>query len=757
MKNKSKLSKEVAPACGASSSNLQASLGAVALGFFLLVTLPFFDSSGATDAENFNHWVKTNFRFGDSALDNSVVSPFQSLGGLAQPLAVRIHIPYLAAYLLSPHHMEGIVTIVSAFILAVAVFYLCRNMGAGVLCSIVTGQIAAVFFFPPLWLFLLPWSHFMTTELFSYLPAFAFPAALGVLFLALFLKLGEGTRNFNILITIGMVAVFVYCTITDPLYTAMFWIPIGFFCIGILCGSENKAVLLWRLGGGFAAFLICLFAGIFHFYYALFKNAARAVFPNELYVEIQTWDKFTGMFSHGGWSPVLSLGLIASCVHLAMKRRGSMRGLVVSVMAYLAGMVVLSLVYVYSGIRWNLPLPVYLEVAAAPVYLCCICLSIGELIANLLNKTKANSGNGWVKKISTACAVPILALVTYHSFISANPKILDKANTLAKKESGGLVSKVLVPNLSIQSDGRFRGSVVTLACIPGGQIMRKAGISNDAPFTKENINFLGRYLRTYDPMLYMTGLWEMNIPTLEENNHLVTPPFYYLFSRNLSRPQDFQSRHWTLCTKANPNLMAALGTRMIVADQPIEGSKVQKVYEQTNQDGIPLSVYELSNPNTGNYSPTKLVRSDKAEEIITEMAKDDFPFKETAIVAHKEKLPELTPAEYGELFYDRGGFRVRGASKGWSLLVLPVQFSNSLKVTEAQGDFPSDVRLVRVNLLQTGVHFQGTIHAKISHRFGPFRGIWGRLKDIEDWQNLGIKEDGRVPYPPNYQPNALGG
>ena len=754
---KKKIIPETAPAHKASNSNLQVILGALVLSAFLLVTLPFFNSSGATDAENFNHWVKTNFRFGDSALDNSVLSPFQGMGGLAQPLAVRIHLPYLAAYLLSPGHMEGIVTIVSAFLLAVAVFYLCRTMGAGVLCSIVAGQIAAVFFFPPLWLFLLPWSHFMTTELFSYLPAFAFPAALGVLFLALFLKLGEGTRNSNILITIGLVAVFIYSTITDPLYTAMFWIPIGFFCIGILCGSENKAVLLWRLGGGFAAFLICLFAGIFHFYYALFKNAARAVFPNELYVEIQTWDKFTGMFSHGGWSFVISLGLVASCLYLAITRKGPVRGLLVSVLAYFAGMVVVSMVYVYSGIRWNLPLPVYLEVAAAPVYLCCICLATQELFKFYFKKKKLEPEGGFAKAVLASSCVPVLAFGTYQAFISANPKILEQANTLAKKEPGGLVSRALVPSLSIQSDGRFRGSVATLACIPGGQIMRKAGIAENAPFTKENINFLGRYLRTYDPMLYMTGLWEMNIPTLEENNHLVTPPFYYLFSRNLSRPQDFQSRNWTLCTKANPNLMAALGTKMIVADQPIDNPRARKVYEQTNQDGIPLSVYELTEPNTGNYSPTKVIELDQADGIIAEMAKADFPFKETAIVSKSERLPELVPADFGELYYERGGFRVRGSSKGWSLLVLPVQFSNSLKVIEARGDFPPDVRLLRVNLLQTGVLFRGTIHAKIAHRFGPFRGIWGRLKDIEDWQEMGIKEDGRVSYPPNYQPNALGG
>jgi hypothetical protein len=728
--------------------------GLISLGLFLISTLPFFNSSGAIDAEHFNHWVKTNFRFGDSALDNSVLSPYQGLGGLVQPLAVRIHIPYLAAYLFSPGHMEGVVTVVSAFIFAVAVFCLCRAMGAGALCSIFAGQIAAVFFFPPLWLFLLPWSHFMTVELFSYLPALAYPAALGVIFLALFLKLGACNRNANILIAFCLTSVFVYSTIVDPLYTAMFWIPIGFFCIGILCGSENKEVFLWRIGGGIAAFLMCLFAGIFHFYYALFKNAARAVFPNELYVEIQTWDKLTGMFSHGGWSFIISLGLIASSIYLAIKRRGSVRGLAVSVIAYFFGMVVVSLVYIYSGIRWSLPLPVYLEVAAAPVYLSCMSLAIQELLASLHKKSQAPRW-GLAKAAISASIVPILAITTYQAFVSANPKILDQANTLAKKEPGGLVSKVLVPNVSIQSDGRFRGSVAMLACIPGGQIMRKAGIPDEAPFTKENIQFSVKYLRTYDPMLFMTGLWEMDVPTLEENNHLVTPPFYYLFSRNLSRPQDFQSRNWTLCTKANPNLMAALGTRMIVADQQLDGPRAKKVYEQTNQDGIPLSVYELSDPNTGNYSPTKLVRSDKAEEIIAEMAKDDFPFKETAIVSHKEKLPELIHAQYGELFYDRGGFRVRGASKGWSLLVLPVQFSNSLQVTEFQGNYPSDVRLVRVNLLQTGVLFRGTIHAKISHRFGPFRGVWGRLKDIEDWQSLGIKEDGYVKYPNNYQPLAL--
>jgi hypothetical protein len=42
----------------------------------------------------------------------------------------------------------------------------------------------------------------------------------------------------------------------------------------------------------------------------------------------------------------------------------------------------------------------------------------------------------------------------------------------------------------------------------------------------------------------------------------------------------------------------------------------------------------------------------------------------------------------------------------------------------------------------------------MAHVFGPFRGVEGRLQDIEDCRRLNIKEDGTIPYPPNFQPLA---
>jgi hypothetical protein len=87
------------------------------------------------------------------------------------------------------------------------------------------------------------------------------------------------------------------------------------------------------------------------------------------------------------------------------------------------------------------------------------------------------------------------------------------------------------------------------------------------------------------------------------------------------------------------------------------------------------------------------------------------------------------------------------------LLVLPVQFSNSLRILSGESDSRnSPIQLIRVNLLETGVLFNGEINIKIAHVFGPLRGVRGRLRDIEDCRRLGIKETGDIPYPTDYQP-----
>src|ERR1700720_4159419 len=43
------------------------------------------------DTINWDHWVASNFTYASSAIDLSVISPFEGLGGLMQPLGIWLN------------------------------------------------------------------------------------------------------------------------------------------------------------------------------------------------------------------------------------------------------------------------------------------------------------------------------------------------------------------------------------------------------------------------------------------------------------------------------------------------------------------------------------------------------------------------------------------------------------------------------------------------------------------------------------------
>src|SRR5262249_32127282 len=85
----------------------------------------------------------------------------------------------------------------------------------------------------------------------------------------------------------------------------------------------------------------------------------------------------------------------------------------------------------------------------------------------------------------------------------------------------------------------------------------------------------------------------------------------------------------------------------------------------------------------------------------------------------------------------RGGLHVSGQSDGTSLIVLPQQFSHCLRARDAS------VRLVRANLMMTGVIFSGEIDSDIIFDYGPFTPRC-RLADISDFKKLKRKMDERA-------------
>jgi hypothetical protein len=80
----------------------------------------------------------------------------------------------------------------------------------------------------------------------------------------------------------------------------------------------------------------------------------------------------------------------------------------------------------------------------------------------------------------------------------------------------------------------------------------------------------------------------------------------------------------------------------------------------------------------------------------------------------------------------RGGLHFSGRSDGTSLVVLPLQYSNCLRVHDNRA------RLVRANFIMTGIIFSEAIDSDISFDYGIFS-PGCRRGDFADMKQLGIK------------------
>jgi hypothetical protein len=758
----------------------------VGLGSVYLYAFTCIRPTVATDTVLLDYWVSTVFRYASSPLDLSVMSPVQGLGGLVFPLGVWLDPVHLLCRVcrdfVEPAVFSQFVAIV---LLSGAVLALARLTGLGWLPSVLAAQTVAIAYFPP--------NKLVNTGQFILAPCLMTLYALSVGFLALFLLMGKASFSGNLACLCALPFTIVYAGLCDPGFAPIFFLPSVFIACGVLVGSPSRKVFLWRLLGATSTLVILLASGIPRYYHALTGYCARGWFPNELYVEVQRWDNLTPVIYkfmyrkfHHQFYYNLTIAIVMGCcgVLAAFHAKKEQKAFVAATLVYLALVVAMTLTYVYSGVRWSMPLPDYFDVGAHAAYVLAALMGLQiawekraswlpgsakplpiRYIAHLANSRLL------VQSVCVLC-IPTVAtgkamtrkdrgVPRGRDYVGSQvlPNHTQERQDVTEKPRPGAVTGYLKAEVGLGPDGRFRGSVASVVGVPGGEVARHLDFSDDAPFSKSNIGSVPPYLQeTFDKNLFMTGLWNLGIPTLEDYSHLITPPMHFLFSRALSRPQDFHSRNWALITRPEPKLMSALGVRFILTDRDTESDSTSLAKTVENSQGVSLRIYATLDPNLGHYTPTRVRLSENALETIALMTAGGFSFRNEVIVHDPEiasSMPSLVTAKGAALFYERGGVRVKAASSGPGLVLLPLQFSNCLKVMSvdppASGRAP---KLVRCNLLLTGVLFEGDVDMKIAHVFGPFRGIEGRLQDIRDCRALGIKETGDVRYPPDYQPLA---
>lgn len=152
-----------------------------------------------------------------------------------------------------------------------------------------------------------------------------------------------------------------------------------------------------------------------------------------------------------------------------------------------------------------------------------------------------------------------------------------------------------------------------------------------------------------------------------------------------------------------------------------------------------LYLYEVKNPNLASFSPTRPIKMKNAKEIFSLMNNSNFSFEKSVVL--QEDLPNsLSLIKKSNMKFERNGVRIQAESDGWSLLLLPLQYSNCLNITSSvQEGLNYRPRLIRANIIQTAILFQGKIDVNIRSNFGVGRDTNCRRQDIIDMENMEIE------------------
>jgi hypothetical protein len=293
----------------------------------------------------------------------------------------------------------------------------------------------------------------------------------------------------------------------------------------------------------------------------------------------------------------------------------------------------------------------------------------------------------------------------------------------------------------------------------------KTALAIGRPFQGSNLFSFSDYAIR----LTMDNLWVLDIPTVNQYDQLVTPQSVY-FNYSVLK-NDMGGNLKAFFPQVGPTwerflkLMPLLGIRYYVVGDHLSPScpETEKLSSNSgvqnclkllaNRAGFPVEilpqgahhnlgptarwhVYEVPHPNLGNYSPTIPITAETGAAAAAIMIQPNFDFTRQVVLSTAIGK-SLVPARNMEMSLIRGGLHLSGYTDGTSLVVLPQQFSHCLRARD-----PS-VRLVRANLMLTGMIFSGEVDTDIKFDYGLFtpRCCWA---DIFDIKQLKMQIDARA-------------
>jgi hypothetical protein len=291
--------------------------------------------------------------------------------------------------------------------------------------------------------------------------------------------------------------------------------------------------------------------------------------------------------------------------------------------------------------------------------------------------------------------------------------------------SSSVVNK-LYEDISFDASAVFRGRVATFTTLdPSG------GDAWNYQFSQGD-----KLSRVIGNDLTTLGLWYYRIPTLMEYNQFTSPAFHQLVKRSLQVPPVVHQRNITILTTPNERVLRLLGVRYLILPNPIPSIGSELIKETV--DGVDWRLFGLESSNVNGYSPTNLQFSKSFPEMLNFVLDAKNDLRDAAVVG-TQIVQSLSPAVHTKIRVVDGDFYVEARSLGWSLVVIPVEYSNCLNVIRMNGQ--SGVEnpiLLRVDGLLTGILFKSTLDVGLEFRTGPLKNVTCRFKDYLEFRELNV-------------------
>jgi hypothetical protein len=443
-------------------------------------------------------------------------------------------------------------------------------------------------------------------------------------------------------------------------------------------------------------------------------------------------------FAPIGWFEIATLG---GALYLILAFSGTKRRYGILIIALLASIHFYALLHMGMVLgRLHVVSTPYLMWAffplAAPA-----AVAVGSFAVRLATGRRAVSG--WIPAAASCLIAAVAVFVWLKLILPHQPRLpgrgplgLPPIAHVSVKE--GPIVEYLRQRIGLQPGREFRGYASTFLGATDGLVRKSMKAQGDTVTWNAYVAARSLLFEHFGNSFQTMDLWNSGIPTFEEYGQWTSKQMYYFDRDLMAQPQDEIDplMNSILLYRFRPLLLRALGVRFVIADGTLADGALEHVATEVGKAGASINLYEIKGANLGQFSPTRVMwAADYPTAASTLRTQSDFENR-VVLLGPSDRQTDLVPASRSRLVDLRDGYQLTASAPGSAMLVLPVQFSHCWRIDNVTNE--NALRLVRANIIQTGILFKDNVDIRLRFDFEPWRASC-RFRDAEDLSQFGFK------------------